>query len=93
MWKENIQSLPHSWNIILPDLSEGMLEEAREALGGNSSISYTIILDAQDISFPESLFDAVIANHMLYHVSDLSSTFNETRRMPMRSYKPIRSFG
>jgi len=80
LWRENTQSLTFSWRIFLSDLSEGMLEEAREALGGNSCISYTL-LDAQDISFPEGLFDAVIANHMLYHMSDLSRTFDEIKRV------------
>ena len=57
-----------------------MLEGAHEALAGNSSIFYTI-LDAQDISFPDSLFDSVIANHMLYHVSDLSRVLSEIKRV------------
>jgi ubiquinone/menaquinone biosynthesis C-methylase UbiE len=80
LWRENTQSLSLLWSIFLSDLSEGMLEEAQEALGGNSSISCSII-DALDISFPESIFDAVIANHMLYHVSDLSRTLTEIKRV------------
>ena len=80
IWRENLPSLQTTWQIILSDLSEGMLEEAREALSGNSSISYTVI-DAQDISFPESFFDIVIANHMLYHVPDIPRTLNEFRRV------------
>ena len=80
LWRENTQSLSLLWSIFLSDLSEGMLEEAQEALGGNSSISYSII-DALAISFPESFFDAVIANHILYHVSDLSRTLTEIKRV------------
>lgn len=76
LWRENTQSLSLSWSMILSDLSESMLEEAREAQGGNSSISHTHFHDAQDISFPESFFDAVIANHMLYHMLDLSRTLS-----------------
>jgi ubiquinone/menaquinone biosynthesis C-methylase UbiE len=80
LWRENSHSLTSSRQINLTDLSEGMIEEAQEALSGNSSISYTVI-DAQDISFPESFFDAVIANHMLYHVPDIPRTLTEIRRV------------
>jgi ubiquinone/menaquinone biosynthesis C-methylase UbiE len=79
-WQENVSAVEPSWLIYLSDLSEGMLEEAQEALEAKNSLSYTVI-DAQNISFPESFFDAVIANHMLYHVPNIHQALKEIRRV------------
>lgn len=38
-------------------------------------------IDIQDIPFPDNCFDVVIANHMLYHVPDLSKALSEVRRI------------
>jgi ubiquinone/menaquinone biosynthesis C-methylase UbiE len=37
--------------------------------------------DAQDLSFPDASFDAVLANHMLYHVPDRPRALSELRRV------------
>jgi ubiquinone/menaquinone biosynthesis C-methylase UbiE len=37
--------------------------------------------DAQALPFRDASFDAVIANHMLYHVPDISRSLGEVRRV------------
>ena len=38
-------------------------------------------IDIQDIPFPDHCFDVVIANHMLYHVPDLTKAISEVHRV------------
>jgi len=70
-WEENKKTIPVGWEIVLTDISGGMLEEARSVLKGKTQFMYSIN-DAQEISFSRGFFSAVIANHMLYHVRDLN---------------------
>ncbi len=69
LWRENAERLPAGVRLCFSDLSTGMAHEARAAL---PSATFTVAnLDAQDLPFPNSTFQAVVANHMLYHVPDL----------------------
>ena len=65
---------------VLSDLSEGMLNMARETLRGQEGIEFGIV-DIQDIPFADREFDVVIANMMLYHVPDLKKGLREVRRV------------
>ena len=38
-------------------------------------------MDAQSIPYEDGMFDAVIANHMLYHVPDRMKTIAEIKRV------------
>ncbi|MCJ7718148.1 MAG: class I SAM-dependent methyltransferase, partial [Anaerolineales bacterium] len=67
LWQENQQRISPGWEIVLSDLSPGMLEEAKNILGENFGVYYSAI-DTQQIPFADNSFEAVIANHMLYHV-------------------------
>ncbi len=37
--------------------------------------------DAQDIPFPDESFDAIVANHMLFHLTDRDQALSEMRRV------------
>jgi SAM-dependent methyltransferase len=77
LWLENRSRIPAGWEVTLSDLSAGMLTQARRSLGSSRLTS----LDAQALPFPEAQFDAVIANHMLYHVPDRPKALAEIRRV------------
>lgn len=79
LWRENLDRLPTTWQVTLSDLSAGMLDRARANLNG-CPFDFRLI-DAQSIPFEDDSFDAVIANHMLYHVPDLSTALAEIRRV------------
>jgi SAM-dependent methyltransferase len=66
---------------MLADLSLGMLQEARQNLGGSLGEFTFVEADAQAIPFPDTSFDGVIANHMLYHVPDRETALAEIRRV------------
>ena len=71
----------HSFSrLVLSDLSEGMLQTAKETLRRFESVEYRTA-DIQSIPFADSLFDAVIANMMLYHVPDIHRGLVEVRRV------------
>jgi ubiquinone/menaquinone biosynthesis C-methylase UbiE len=81
LWKDNASRLPSGWNITLSDLSAGMLDAAwRNLVVTGRSYRFKEI-DAQDIPFEDETFDAVIANHMLYHIPDKQKALAEIRRV------------
>ena len=81
LWRENLYRVPDGWDITLSDFSEGMVDEAREHLGSTSHPFCFEIIDAQSIPFDDNCLDAVIANHMLYHVPDIPRALAEICRV------------
>jgi len=81
LWKANAGRVGASWHLMLADRSFGMLREARGNLGNLSSWASLAQADAQALPFVDSAFDAVIANHMLYHVEDRDCAISEIRRV------------
>jgi ubiquinone/menaquinone biosynthesis C-methylase UbiE len=79
LWLDNLDRIPAGWEITLSDFSAGMLEQTRQHLKDRSQFEYKVI-DAQSIPCEDEYFDAVIANHMLYHVPDKPKAFLEIRR-------------
>jgi ubiquinone/menaquinone biosynthesis C-methylase UbiE len=81
MWKECASRIPAGWVITLTDLSDGMLDATWRnlvPLGRNFKFEQ---MDAQSIPYGDKSFDAVIANHMLYHVPDLEMALAEIKRV------------
>jgi ubiquinone/menaquinone biosynthesis C-methylase UbiE len=81
LWLENEDRIPAGWAITLSDLSSGMIQEARYDLRGSRRRFQYCVLDAQAIPFADECFDAVIANHMLYHVPNRERSFDEIHRV------------
>jgi ubiquinone/menaquinone biosynthesis C-methylase UbiE len=81
MWKKCADRIPADWVITLTDLSDGMLDAAwRNLVPLGRSFKFEQ-MDAQSISYGDKTFDAVIANHMLYHVPDLEKALAEIKRV------------
>src|SRR3954470_19921346 len=80
LWRPNLARIPAGWQIMLTDFSPGMLAEARANLAGDHPFAFEHA-DAQALPFADAQFDAVIANHMLYHVPDRAKAFGEIRRV------------
>ncbi|MCC6298084.1 MAG: class I SAM-dependent methyltransferase [Anaerolineales bacterium] len=81
LWKENISRIPAGWDITLSDLSSGMLDSAWRNLVILGRPFQFKEVDAQAIPFADETFDAVIANHMLYHVPDRAKAIGEIKRV------------
>lgn len=80
LWQGKLHQLPAITELILTDLSPGMVAEARAALGAHPFLSFRTA-DIQSLPFPDGYFDLVIANMMLYHVPDLPKGLSEVRRV------------
>jgi ubiquinone/menaquinone biosynthesis C-methylase UbiE len=81
LWFKNLERIPDGWDVTLSDFSSGMLLEAQMNLhDGRRRFAFEVI-DAQAIPFEDDSFDAVIANHMLYHVPDRAKVLGEIRRV------------
>ncbi|MBI1277257.1 MAG: methyltransferase domain-containing protein [Anaerolineaceae bacterium] len=81
LWLKNRQHIPAGWDITLSDFSAGMVEEQHQNLAKLSRPFHFAQTDIQAIDFPDQIFDAVIANHMLYHVPDRAKAIREMRRV------------
>ena len=71
LWTENREQLPADLWVVLSDKSEGMLKDARRALGEDSRFSYKKF-DCEKIPYEEEMFDLVIADHVLFYCEVLS---------------------
>jgi ubiquinone/menaquinone biosynthesis C-methylase UbiE len=76
LWAANTGRVPASWRLVLSDLSLGMLSAALDQVCVPG-----VVADAAALPMPDECLDAVIANHMLYHVSDRQRTLAEIRRV------------
>ncbi len=79
-WLKNSERIVSSWNIILSDYSEGMVETVQKNLEGIPNIQYSQ-LNIEDIPYEDNSFDIIIANHMLYHVPNRKKALKEVRRV------------
>ena len=79
-WRANIQRLPTNIRSTLLDLSSGMVTAARSSVNRDARFSFAAA-DAQNLPFSDHQFDAVLANHMLYHVPNISQAVKELRRV------------
>lgn len=80
LWRGSVK-VPRGWRVILSDVSDGMLRETRDHLAQLGHSFTYMEADAQAIPFRNMSFDAVIANHMLYHVPDIPRALDEIRRV------------
>lgn len=86
MWLENYDRIPRNVEIVLSDISEGMLRDTRrelEKLEGvlqDSKFQYQAF-DCHKIPFEDECFDCVIANHVLFYCDDLKKVFSEICRV------------
>ncbi len=82
LWHNNRDRIPTDWQITLTDFSAGMVDEARANLGSTTPGTFTFEqCDAQNLPFEDATFDAVIANHMLYHIPDIAQALREVYRV------------
>ena len=81
LWHKNIDRVPEGWDVTLSDFSPGMIHEAQQRLNASQRSFRFGVVDAQAIAVAAESFDAVIANHVLYHVPDRAKAFAEIHRV------------
>ncbi len=80
LWSQNLKKVPKGVTIVLSDISEGILADAKKEIGDRSQFQYAVF-DAQKIPFADNTFDLVIANHMLFYCNNIPKTLKEIRRV------------
>jgi ubiquinone/menaquinone biosynthesis C-methylase UbiE len=78
IWRESLDRIPPGWRLTLTDFSAGMVDAACAVLGERAEYA---VADVQELPFPDASFDAVIANHMLFHVEDRPRALGELARV------------
>ena len=83
VWQENRARLSQDARVTLSDFSPLMVDKARVLLGDLPGFEFEVV-DIQAIPMPDACLDAVIANHMLYHVPNLNKGLSEVARVLKR---------
>lgn len=83
LWAEASAHLPSGLELTLTDLSPGMVAEAVERVGGLGRHRKVDgrVADVQSLPFGRTMFDVVVANHVLYHVPDPARAVAELARV------------
>lgn len=81
LWAENRDRIPAHWQVMLSDLSTGMAASASRNLRQAGVDASLLVAGAEGIPVVAASCHAVIANHMLYHVSDRERALREIRRV------------
>lgn len=81
LWAENRTQLPAQVRIILSDISEGMLRDARRAIGFDDSRFSFAVFDCHHLPYEDQGFDLVIANHLLFYCDDIPQVCREILRV------------
>lgn len=81
LWTENLTRLPQNISITLSDISEGMLRDARRAVGASDRRFSYRRFDCVKIPFETASFDLIIANHVLFYCENLPSVCREIKRV------------
>ena len=80
-WLENLQRIPEGARIVLSDISDGMIRDARRSIGDSDDRFSFRVFDCAQIPFPDGCFDLVIANHVLFYAKDPALVCHEAARV------------
>lgn len=80
LWVENKECVPNGVQVVLADLSEGMIRDARRAVTEQDGFSFATF-DCHSIPYEDASFDLVIANHVLFYCEDIPAVCREVKRV------------
>lgn len=81
LWVDNLKLLPDPIQIILSDISSGMLRHAKAKLKDKEETFQFQRFDFNEIPYAEESFDVIIANHVLFYAKDRENTLKEIYRV------------
>lgn len=74
LWRMNRHRILNDINVILSDISDGMIRDVRRSMkDAGNSFSFEV-MDAHHINAPDESFNLVIANHVLFYCEDLKKS-------------------
>lgn len=81
LWIENKAKLPADCEIILSDISEGMIRDVRREQSLQDDRFSFAAFDSHAIPYEDASFDLVIANHVLFYCKDVDRVCSEVGRV------------
>lgn len=81
LWIENKAKLPADCEIILSDISEGMIRDVRREQSLQDDRFSFAAFDCHAIPHEDASFDLVIANHVLFYCKDVDRVCSEVGRV------------
>lgn len=81
LWRNKENKIPKGAEIILSDISEGMVNDARVNLKNFQDKIQFQIIGCSELPYEDGTFDIIIANHMLFYVKDREKAFSEIKRV------------
>lgn len=81
LWAKNMKNIKINSNIILTELFEDMINEAKMNLSQYENNFKFMLADPHGIPFEDNSFDIVIANHILFYMTDVESVLSEIKRV------------
>lgn len=81
LWIENKAKLPADCEIILSDISEGMIRDVRREQSLQDDRFSFAAFDCHAILYEDASFDLVIANHVLFYCKDVDRVCSEVGRV------------
>lgn len=81
LWYENLSCLPRELSVVLSDISEGMLRDAKRNIGADDPRFSFQAFDCCQLPFAAQSFDLIIANHVLFYCDNISRTCTEVKRV------------
>lgn len=80
-WGGKYEVLEKNWQLTLTDFSQAMVDRTIKFTKPISeNITYKQV-NAENIPFDDNSFDAIIANHMIYHIQDKDKALSEMIRV------------
>lgn len=81
LWLDNMKRIPKQVEITLSDISEGMIRDARRAIGQKKAGFSFRVFDCHQIPYADETFDIVVANHVLFYCEDIGQVCSEVKRV------------
>ena len=81
LWSRNVERIPANMDILLTDISYGMIRDAVRNLSDNGSQFRYEVMDAHQIYKLDDSFDRIIANHVLFYCDNLDMVCSEVHRV------------
>lgn len=81
LWQQNKENIPSNCNLVLTDISHGMLRDTQRSLKELGNRVKFKAFDCASIPYPDNSFDIVIANHVLFYVNDIDAVCMEAARV------------
>lgn len=80
LWENYAELIDTFSKLVLTDISKGMMDMVKERYAGRKNI-HIQAMDVLDMPFEDNSFDIIVANSMLYHISDVDSALENIHRI------------